>query len=114
MEMPNQIQKPRPGYRKFPERLNLAQEVLDTSIERGFGNRPALIGHGGTQHKRAPNVLAIGSAGALLELNERLTWLRGRHTLTLRVADYQESKNMEDVARILPNTRSVSARFVVR
>jgi subtilisin family serine protease len=38
----------------------------------------------------------------------------GRHTLKLSVADYQESKNMEDVARILPNTRTLSARFVVR
>jgi hypothetical protein len=30
----------------------------------------------------------------------------GRHTLTLQLSDYQESKNMEDVLRILPNTRT--------
>jgi hypothetical protein len=32
--------------------------------------------------------------------------------LRLSVADYQETKNMEDVARILPNTRT--ATFAVR
>jgi subtilisin family serine protease len=37
----------------------------------------------------------------------------GRHTLALSVADYQETKNMEDVARILPNTRVVRKAFVV-
>jgi subtilisin family serine protease len=38
----------------------------------------------------------------------------GRHTLRLRVSDYQESKNDENVARILPNTRTLTARFTVR
>lgn len=38
---------------------------------------------------------------------------RGRHTLTLRVSDYQESKNMENVHRILPNTRRLKAAFVL-
>ena len=39
---------------------------------------------------------------------------RGRHTLKLSVSDYQESKNMENVRRILPNTRRLSTAFVVR
>ncbi|MEK6276062.1 MAG: S8 family serine peptidase [Actinomycetota bacterium] len=39
---------------------------------------------------------------------------RGRHTLQVRVSDYQESKNMENVRRILPNTRRFSTTFVVR
>jgi subtilisin family serine protease len=39
---------------------------------------------------------------------------RGRHTLTLYVSDYQESKNMENVRRILPNTRRLSTAFVLR
>jgi subtilisin family serine protease len=38
----------------------------------------------------------------------------GRHTLLLRVSDYQETKNMEDVPRILPNTRTLRAAFFVR
>jgi acyl-coenzyme A synthetase/AMP-(fatty) acid ligase len=48
MVAPNIIDRPWPGYRKYPDRLNLAQEVLDPAIERGLGNRPALIGDGGT------------------------------------------------------------------
>jgi acyl-coenzyme A synthetase/AMP-(fatty) acid ligase len=44
----NEVQRPWPDYRKYPARLNLTREVLDTSIERGFGNRPALIGDHGT------------------------------------------------------------------
>ncbi len=39
---------------------------------------------------------------------------RGRHALSFTVSDYQETKNMENVARILPNTRTVRATFVLR
>jgi len=38
----------------------------------------------------------------------------GRHTLTLQVSDFEESKNMEDVPRILPNTRIFRTAFTVR
>jgi hypothetical protein len=38
----------------------------------------------------------------------------GRHRLALRVSDYQESKNNENVAAILPNTRTLRATVVVR
>jgi hypothetical protein len=38
----------------------------------------------------------------------------GTHRLRLRVSDYQESKNTENVARILPNTRWLTATFRVR
>ena len=33
----------------------------------------------------------------------------GKHTVELVAADYQEAKNMEDVSRILPNTRNFTA-----
>jgi subtilisin family serine protease len=39
---------------------------------------------------------------------------RGRHALRLQISDYQESRNMENVARILPNTRVLQTTFVVR
>jgi subtilisin family serine protease len=39
---------------------------------------------------------------------------RGTHRLALQVSDYQESRNMENVARILPNTRRLSVSFRVR
>ena len=38
----------------------------------------------------------------------------GTHRLRVRVSDYQESKNTENVARILPNTRWMTATFRVR
>jgi len=38
----------------------------------------------------------------------------GTHHYTITVSDYEESKNMENVGPILPNTRSVSGSFVVR
>ena len=39
---------------------------------------------------------------------------RGTHRLVLQVSDYQEAKNMENVPRILPNTRVFRASFSVR
>ena len=39
---------------------------------------------------------------------------RGRHRFTLRVSDYQEPKNMENVPQILPNTARLHAAFRVR
>jgi hypothetical protein len=48
-------------------------------------------------------------------LTVRLTQLaRGRHRVAVTAGDYQESKNMEDVARILPNTRTLTKTLVVR
>jgi hypothetical protein len=38
----------------------------------------------------------------------------GRHTVTLRVADYQEAKNMENTGAILPNTTSFRGTFTSR
>ena len=39
---------------------------------------------------------------------------RGRHGFTLLVSDYQETKNMENVHNILPNTSRLHAAFRVR
>jgi hypothetical protein len=38
----------------------------------------------------------------------------GKHTVEVDVSDYQEAKNMEDVLRILPNTRIFKTSFTVR
>jgi hypothetical protein len=38
----------------------------------------------------------------------------GRHRLLLRVSDYQETRNMENVARILPNTSTLEAFVTIR
>jgi len=37
----------------------------------------------------------------------------GKHRLRLRVSDYQETKNTENVARILPNTRILTSTFTI-
>jgi hypothetical protein len=37
----------------------------------------------------------------------------GSHRLVLRASDYQETRNNENVARILPNTRTLSFNFRV-
>ena len=39
---------------------------------------------------------------------------RGRRSLVLQVSDYQETRNMENVARILPNTAFLRTTFTVR
>jgi subtilisin family serine protease len=38
---------------------------------------------------------------------------RGRHTLVFQASDYQETKNNENVLRVLPNTRRVRASFTI-
>jgi hypothetical protein len=38
----------------------------------------------------------------------------GRHVLRVRVSDYQETQNTENVARILPNTRTLRVTFLLR
>ena len=38
---------------------------------------------------------------------------RGRHSLTVTVSDFQETKNMENVAQVLPNTRTLTTTVVV-
>jgi subtilisin family serine protease len=44
----------------------------------------------------------------------RIAAVKGRHALVLSVADYQETKNIEDVAKILPNTATLRATVLVR
>ena len=38
----------------------------------------------------------------------------GTHALVVKVADYEEAKNNEDIARILPNTATLSKTVLVR
>ena len=38
----------------------------------------------------------------------------GRHSLSVTVSDFQETKNMENVAQVLPNTRAFVTSFLVR
>lgn len=49
-------------------------------------------------------------AGGVISVDTRGLIAR-THRLVLRVADYQETRNNENVSRILPNTRTLSLRF---
>ena len=44
----------------------------------------------------------------------RIPATKGRHSLVLQVGDFQETKNMEDVAKILPNTATLRVSVRVR
>jgi hypothetical protein len=44
----------------------------------------------------------------------RIPATSGRHALVLQVGDFQETKNMEDVAKILPNTATLRVSVRVR
>jgi acyl-coenzyme A synthetase/AMP-(fatty) acid ligase len=47
MAADSESNRPWPGYRIYPERLNLARAVLEPPIQRGLGAHPALIGDDG-------------------------------------------------------------------
>ena len=67
------------------------------SIEASLDGRPV-------RARLRGNVIAVSTSGAT----------PGRHRLRVEVSDFQETRNMENVARILPNTRVVSAAVTLR
>ena len=81
-----------------PPRLRLKSTrggIVVSAIDSGSGVDPSSIvarldGHGVDATWRADTI--------------RIPARPGRHTLVLTVSDYQETKNMEDVPQILPNT----------
>lgn len=90
--------------RRVPRRGSLLVTVSD----RGAGVDPAslVIAVDGEERR------ASYAAG---RVRIPATGLRpGRHALRLQISDYQESRNMENVAAILPNTRVLRTTFVVR
>ena len=76
--------------------------------DRGSGVDPAsvVVVIDGDEHEGrfAKGVVTISTTGLA----------KGRHALRVQISDYQESRNMENVGRILPNTRVVQTSFVVR
>jgi hypothetical protein len=96
-----------PRLRLLTKTVRAGRLLLVSAIDRGAGVDPGLIfaqvdGRSVGATFRAGRVrIPLGSIGA------------GRHRLTLQVSDYQESKNMENVPQILPNTSRLSASFTV-
>jgi Subtilase family len=66
------------------------------SLEATVDGRP-------TRVSMRNGIVAVSTAGLAV----------GQHRLRVELADYQETRNMENVARILPNSRVVSARVTV-
>jgi subtilisin family serine protease len=100
-----------------PPRLRLLTPVVSSldfvriaALDRGAGVDPASVvarvdGNPAvaTFEARTRRVLVLVSQQAA-----------GRHTLSLRVSDYQETKNTENIGPVLPNTARLVASFTVR
>ena len=92
--------------------------VLARSVRRGHALRIAATDRGSGVDPRSIVVLVDGAPrratfrrGVLRVSTAGLR--RGAHRLFLQVSDYQETRNMENVARILPNTRKLTTSFRV-
>jgi subtilisin family serine protease len=85
-----------------------SRELTVRAVDAGSGIDPrSLVARvdGGRREARIVGQTIRVSVGGLR---------RGRHRLRLQVSDYQETRNMENVRRILPNTRVRTATFVIR
>ena len=96
-----------PTLRLRSRSVRAGQELQITAVDSGSGVYPGSIvasvdGRGGARYHNG--VISISTRGLA----------PGTHRLRLRVSDYQESKNTENVARILPNTRWLTTTFRVR
>jgi hypothetical protein len=97
-----------PRLRLLTARIARGGSLLVAASDTGSGIDPRSL-RAAVDGKRRPAVYARGR----IEIAPRLLE-PGRHRLVLQVSDHQESRNTENVAAILPNTRRLSATFVVR
>ena len=86
---------------------SLQGAIVVSATDAGAGVDPASVS-ARVDGKRAV-ALYSESAGTI-----RIPAAKGRHALVLSVADYQETKNMEDVGPVLPNTATLRTSVVVR
>jgi len=88
-------------------RVKLGTRLVVAVTDRGSGVDPAsLVVEVDGQDRRSS--FAGGSARV-----PTAGLRKGKHTLRFQVSDYQETRNMENVGQILPNTRIVQTSFVV-
>ena len=89
------------------------------NVARGTPLRVSLVDAGSGIYPQSIRVVVDGSStrttlrGGLLSIPTGSLGA-GAHRLRVRASDFQESKNTENVARILPNTRWMTATFRVR
>ena len=88
--------------------VRAGRPLLLTAVDRGSGVYPDSLAATVDGHARDVGYtngrVSVSTAGLA----------PGKHRLALRVSDYQETRNDENVARILPNTRFFSAVVQVR
>jgi subtilisin family serine protease len=97
-----------PALRLQTPRVRAGQSVRVTATDAGSGVDPASIlatvDGANVAARLSGSRITIGTAG----LTPRT------HRLVLRVSDFQETRNNENVLRILPNTRVLRASFTIR
>jgi hypothetical protein len=92
---------------------------LVTSTVRSGGTLPVRVTDGGSGVD--PTSLRVQVDGNTVPARPRAGRLSiattglsaGRHALRVEVSDYQETRNMENSGRVLPNTRVLTTTFVV-
>ncbi|MGZ8783045.1 MAG: S8 family peptidase [Gaiellaceae bacterium] len=90
------------------KRVSAGSQLLVTFSDRGSGVDPTSLVVKLDGKERRARI----AAGAVRIPTSGLG--KGRHALRLQLSDYQETRNMETVGRILPNTRILQTTFVVR
>jgi hypothetical protein len=93
--------------------------LLDRTVVAGRPVRLAIRDAGSGVDRRSLGVKVGGKAfrftyaGGVLSVGTK-GLQPGKHSLTVTASDYQESKNMEDVGPVLPNTRVLHATVTLR
>ena len=96
-----------------------APDALGQARRRRCGCGSPTSARGSIRARSAPSIDGIAARGTYSRKKNRVTittgaLARGTHRLTFQVSDYQETRNMENVGPILPNTRTISTTFRVR
>ena len=97
-----------PTLRVRAATVRAEQPILVSASDAGAGVNPDLVS--ATIDGRSASASFV--RGVIRVSTDNLP--AGAHRLRLRVSDYQETKNTENVARILPNTRTLTATITIR
>ncbi len=97
---------PPSGILRTPQ-VKLGRPVVVASVDRGAGVDPASLFVTINGNERSASYVR----GQVLIPTAGLS--PGQHDLRLQISDFQESRNMENVGPILPNTRILTTTFVV-
>jgi subtilisin family serine protease len=97
-----------PTIRRLERRVTIGRPLRFAVRDAGSGVDPhsirASVGGKAVRVRYADGVLSLGTKGLHL----------GTQSVRVRASDYQESKNMEDVGPVLPNTRVLRTTVTLR